>query len=249
MIDIYICIDNNYANNWKHLYNSIKANTQEKIRFNIICECDVDITDIESDINPIKVMPQIEIYRKFNLKETRAIYLRWMIPELTTKDKAIYLDVDTVVLGDIAEIWNIDLKQNYIAAVPSYIAETIDNPMFKAIQGGTYESNGEKNYLSGQLVINCQKWREDNIKDKLISFVVKHGVLDEVALDIICANRVHELDRYWCFPASYVDESHQHPAMLSEYDIKKAKLLHWPGPFKPWGKKTVRNYEYYERYK
>ena len=32
-------------------------------------------------------------------------------------DKAIYRDSDTVVLGDIAELYDVDLKDNYVGAV------------------------------------------------------------------------------------------------------------------------------------
>lgn len=244
MIEIFIAIDNNFSNHWEHVFNSIKANTKEKISFNIICESDVKVHVSDANINIINVEPQIKQYKKFNLQSTRAIYLRWLIPELTKSDKAVYFDTDVIVLGDVKELWDIDLKDNYIAAVPSYIFKTVGQGAF--IQGGCRESR-VRSFLSGQLVMNCRAWREFKLKDKMIEFALDNNVLDEAPLSIICNGHIHELSKYWCVPANYISDGYKHSQMLYDYDMKRVKLLHWSGPYKPWIKQG-RNHEYYKKY-
>lgn len=244
MIEIFVAVDDNYKDHWRPVYNSIKANTKEKISFNIICESNVQISTPLPDVHVIHVIPEITTRKKFNFKPTRAIYLRWMIPELTDSDKAIYLDIDLVVTGDIKELWDVELGDNYVAAVESYIFNNVDEGSF--IQGKC-PGSAVRSYLSGQMVINCKKWREDSIKKALTSFVIEHDVLDEAPISIICKGKIKELSRYWCVPANYVTRDWAHPRMKFYYNLDNAKLWHWSSAKKPW-LGEVKNDEIYRRY-
>jgi lipopolysaccharide biosynthesis glycosyltransferase len=244
VIPIYITLDNNYKDHWRHVYNSIKANTRSDISFNIICEPDVRIDASEDDINIICVEPLIEEYRRFNRFDTRAIYLRWLIPLLTKEDKAIYLDTDVVVTGDVKELWDIDIGDNYIAAVPSYIFKTVEEGFW---QQGKCPGGDAKSYLSGQLLINCKKWRDDDVIKKLTDFSKQYNLLDEAPVSIVLKDSIYELDRHWCFPANYIEGEYKHEQMLYDYDINNIKLWHWSGQPKPWNGKA-RHQEVYERY-
>lgn len=247
MIDVFITIDRNFENNWRHVYNSIKDNTKEKISFNILCEDNVNITCSENDINVIRVKPIVEIIKSFNGKGTRAIYLRWLIPDYAKQDRAIYLDADVIVLGDVKELWEMNLEYYVMGCVPSYIFPTIGDPIFQSIQG-EYQETGIINYLSGQIVFNCDYWNRLMIKQKLIDFVNLYNVLDELAMDVVCDDLIKPLDKYWCVPASYVTKDWKHPKILHDYDIDKVKLWHYSGPWKPWMRINGRNYEYYKKY-
>ena len=244
MINIFIAIDNNYLGKWRHVYNSIKANTKEEIQFNIICEKDVKILPEEKNIKVIHVLPVMLQFKTYQYKQTRALYLRWLIPDLCRGDKAIYLDIDLVVTADIKELFDIDLKDNLIAAVPSYYHETIDQAQIS--QRGTYGGK-ENNYLSGQLLINCKLWREYKILNELMKFVCLYDTLDETALSAVCKGHVHELDINWCYPASHLSETKTDKKIKYKYDMDKIKIWHWPGTAKPWLEKTL-NKEVYERY-
>jgi lipopolysaccharide biosynthesis glycosyltransferase len=244
VIPIYITLDNNYKDHWRHVYNSIKANTRSDISFNIICEPDVGIDASEDDINIICVEPLIEEYRRFNKNNTRAVYLRWMIPSLCKADKAIYLDCDLVVTGDIKELYDTDLGDNYIGAVRTY-GERVD--LIGKIQG--MDLDGYDNILSGQLLINCGLWREDCITEMLVEFATENDVLDEAPLTVVCDGRIKYLDRYWCVPASHVEDMQKNPGIKYIYDFSKAKLFHFSGAKKPMFEDGLRNKELYEVYK
>jgi lipopolysaccharide biosynthesis glycosyltransferase len=243
MIDIYIAIDNHYKNNWMHVYNSIKANTKEPIRFNIICESDVSISNDRPDINIIHVTPDIETIKKFNQKQTRSIYLRWMIPDLCKGNKAIYLDCDLVVTGDIKELWDVELGNYCLAAVKTYALRFDLISQIQGINVSEYD-----NYLSGQMLINCEKWRQDNIRERLTDFALDNSCLDEAPINIVLAGKIKELDKYWCIPASHVDDGIQHKEIKYKYDFSKGRIFHWPGANKPFHNKGVKNYAIYQKY-
>ena len=57
---------------------------------------------------------------------TKTTYFRLFIPDLYPQyDKVLYLDSDIVVLGDIAELYNTNIKGNLVAAVPDDSVQTI----------------------------------------------------------------------------------------------------------------------------
>ena len=62
-----------------------------------------------------------KICEKLHMRDyyTKATYYRFFIPELFPQyDKGLYLDCDIVMTVDIAELYNTELGDNYIAAIP-----------------------------------------------------------------------------------------------------------------------------------
>lgn len=49
---------------------------------------------------------------------TPATYLRLLLTEVLPLDKLIYIDADTLVLGDISDLFAIDLDERVLAGVP-----------------------------------------------------------------------------------------------------------------------------------
>lgn len=62
-------------------------------------------------------MPIFEDWRMTNWG-TRFTPFRWVIPYLCGfKGKAIYLDVDTLLLSDISELWKINMNRNHVVSL------------------------------------------------------------------------------------------------------------------------------------
>ena len=72
-------------------------------------------------------------------------------------DKILQLDVDTVVVDDISDLWNIDLKNKWFAAVE----ET----------HSTYKPFGPKYYNIGVAMFNLDQIRKDQVDEKLIHYL------------------------------------------------------------------------------
>ena len=77
-----------------------------------------------------------------------------LIPEL---DKVLQLDVDTVVVDDISELWDINLKNKWFAAVLE--------------DHSTYKPFGPKYYNIGVTMFNLDQIRKDGIDEKLIQYL------------------------------------------------------------------------------
>lgn len=218
MVNIYSCHDT--MDGISPLFKSIKKNTSVPVK----CKTIENIPDVNIDMH------------KGGFVKSQYMYYRFFIPKICNADTAIYFDSDCIVLGDVAELAEIELGNNLIAAVRDRYAVDIAFTQFH--QGFLPDGICDKkspSYYSGQLIINCKLWREENITEKLIAFCSKYKTLDMIALNVVCAGRIYELPRQWCVSANYDDANND------------TRLLHWHGKAKPWAV-TCRNQKYYEEY-
>lgn len=88
-----------------------------------------------------------------------AFYLRLLAPTLLPDiDKALYLDCDLIVNGDIQELYNINLEDYAVAAVHD---ATLSYNIVKDYLGYDYWKDGYFN--SGVLLMNLRYWRTHNL--------------------------------------------------------------------------------------
>lgn len=115
------------------------------------------------------------------------VYYRLIIPELIPQyDKIIYSDVDVMFKTDMAELYDEDISDYQCAAVP------VENRDEKAgIHQHFAEYENEFIYMSGFLVLNAKKMREEKIVDKFFdnmrSFEKKLKMFDLEVLNLSCS--------------------------------------------------------------
>ena len=103
----------------------------------------------------------------------RGALFRFCLPYVLQEDKVIYFDCDIVCQLDIAELWNIDLQEKSLAAVP-------DNHALNYLETGKVVSHKrevklwnflgihyEKYFNSGVLVMNLKKMRDNNFMQRV----------------------------------------------------------------------------------
>lgn len=237
MIPVFFCFDSNLQTHVAPAFNSVYLNTKAEIEFHAIVLSDVSMEYIHNyEHAGIHVhcvdTPDIQV-NKCGIVQSPAMYLRWLIPYYTTASKAVYLDNDIIVLGDIADMYNVPLCSDLIGAVKDKFADTVGDTAHH--QGVIPGASALPSYYSGQLVINCDAWRAEGITEKLFDIAQKYDTLDMVALNYVCAGRIYPLAPEWCVSAQY-DE-------VPSY----ARLLHWHGRTKPWDRNAV-NKKYYDEY-
>ncbi len=93
------------------------------------------------------------------------LFVTEFLPE--TIDRVLYLDSDTIIEGSLKELWETNLDNYYIAGVDDCLSKSY-RKIVEIGYDGVYCN-------SGVLLINLKKWREDNIKEKLIECVIKHN--------------------------------------------------------------------------
>ncbi len=124
--------------------------------------------------------------RKENLLRTDiftlTIYFRIFLPFMFSEyDKAIYLDSDTCICGDISELYNIDLKDNLFGGCNDISCQ--DNEIlcnyFKMNAGVTINE-----YInSGVLLMNMKKLREVEFETHFLY------LLDKYHFDTVCPDQ------------------------------------------------------------
>ena len=119
-------------------------------------------------------------------------WFRIKIPELCPDlDKILYLDCDTLINDSIINLWNIDLKNNYLAAVKDII--NVDKHIKRLKMEDNYYFN------SGVLLLNCVKFREDDVFHK-IKDITKSNLYDilycdQDTLNIIADSKKIDLEK------------------------------------------------------
>ncbi len=131
---------------------------------------------------------------------TLAIFFRIFIPEMFKEyDKAIYIDADTCIVGDISKLYNTDLEGNLIGGC-------VDKSIVGIKPIEEYFTNGVgvdyHEYInSGVLLLNMKKLRERKIADKFLYLFNKYHFEnvdpDQAYINAMCKGNIKFLDNRW----------------------------------------------------
>jgi lipopolysaccharide biosynthesis glycosyltransferase len=163
-------------------------------------------------------------------------------------DKIIYSDVDIVFMDDISELWEINLQDEYIAAIKHPFIK-FDPKELSHLSKEHYEKLKDSYFAGGIWVLNLSALRRDNLEKTMMQIIEddsfeKRGN-DQDIMNIACEGRVKFISlRYISFP--YLTdmmnkdgfESHYSKEELME-SIYKPKILHYAA-WKPWKNTETR---------
>lgn len=159
-------------------------------------------------------------------------------------DKVLYLDCDSLIVGSYKDLWQVDISNYYCAGVLDGI-----NTSVKQALG----FNKNDTYINaGFLLVNLKKWREENVEETFIKFMIENqhrfyqhdqGVLNNVFKDkILIVNPEYNLQIY--FQTLDYDLARKFTCMETEYYseeiVDNARenpvFLHFCGPNydRPW---------------
>lgn len=172
---------------------------------------------------------------------SKTTYFRLFLPEVYKEyDKIIYIDSDTVVLTDIAELYNIEMGKNLIAGVPDGAVQTV--PIFQDYVERVVGVSDFNNYFNaGVLLMNLEELREIEFQEKFLYLLstVKFAVAqDQDYLNRICKGRVKIIDSGW-------DAMPMEPLRMPDEDLK---IIHFNLGAKPWHHDNVLYDQYFWKY-
>ena len=170
---------------------------------------------------------------------TESIFYRIFIAALYPEySKAIYLDCDIVVLGDISKFYNIDLGDNILGAINDDVIVT--NDAFRHYSNYGVGVEYSKYFNSGVLVMNLDEFRKQQIQQRFIYLLIKYNfetaAPDQDYLNVLCYNKVH-----------YIDKSWDKMPVGGDYD-GELNLIHYNNFRKPWYYDDVQYGEYFWEY-
>lgn len=184
----------------------------------------------------------------------RATFYRIHIDEiLSNHKKVIYIDCDTIVLADLAELWNQNMEGKAVAAAPDLIMKSFVNtgtPSMKetgALSSKLYlkEYLGMGEYYddyfqAGVIVFDLEKYSSLEISNKAHTELIskKHWFLDQDILNKHLVGNVRFIDTSWnCVNVSGDISSNLEKKwkIKCNEDLNLPKIIHYAGYHaKPW---------------
>lgn len=186
-------------------------------------------------------------------------YARYFLPELfpNLKGKIVFIDDDCVVQGDIAELYKTPIKTGHLAAFSqdcvgvnkrlshrsNIYSEFLDftNPHIKELGFKPTACS----FNTGLFLANLTEWRLHNVTRQLLHWLelnTKESIYSnsvagggsQPPMMIVFYSHYSSLPPMW-------HVRHLGLTTGSSYSrdfVKSARLLHWNGRFKPWGRKS-----------
>jgi lipopolysaccharide biosynthesis glycosyltransferase len=178
---------------------------------------------------------------------TMATMDRLILPELLHEvERVTYVDMDTVVEGDVCELASIDLRGRPLAArtsefsmanewrrigdlLPAQAASDLRRSM------STRHAFDYTNFNAGVLVLDLARMRADGFVAVHLPLVARFGLNDQDLLNAYVGPDRVELDRRW-------------NALPMFEDVTEPGIIHFAGALKPWGDQLVAYQDRWQRY-
>jgi len=173
---------------------------------------------------------------KIHAHLTVETYYRLLIAEYVPDNikKIIYIDSDMVVLKDISLLWKEKFSKNIIFAVRAQWGDTIGK-----IISNHKEIGLDPNAIyfnAGLLLINLEKWRNENFSKKLIDYAennqdyIEHE--DQDILNVIFYKKWLEVNPLWNY--CVILPKNKNEEKWKPYIKFPPNIIHYLGKKKPW---------------
>lgn len=252
-IPIFYACDENYV---KYTMVSIKsmienANPKNNYKIYILCTdvsnesleklsrlqndfFSIEFVDMEEKMKDLKDSLPVRDY--FSMTTYYRMFIPQMFPEL---DKVVYIDSDTIVLGDIADMYNFDLGDNYVAAAQCQVI--VQEEIFSSYVENVLGMNYLEYFNAGVLVMNCKAFREIDLLKTFLELLDMYTFVvaqDQDYLNLICKDKVLWMDSAW------------NMEVFGELPCKEEemKIIHYNLSAKPWNYPDCRLAIYFWRY-
>lgn len=163
---------------------------------------------------------------------------RLLLPELFSQySRILYIDSDTLILADVAELFISPLNGKTVGAMREAVSEQLKE---------YYHNLGvEKTFNAGVLLIDMELFRERKIGRQCLELLIEDSnrekrklqYMDQDALNIVLKEQVCFLGSEWNFLYRYMEDL---DLLCAEYKdtylegSRDIKLLHYVSEIKPW---------------
>lgn len=222
-IDVFI-IDGGIGDLNKQNLNSIAVKYGRNIIF-------VDLEKISSNM-------------KVDTNFCRSTYGKLFLSQITDVDRMLAFDCDTIVTGSLSELLDYDMENILVAGVQDTV-----NPYYVS---KAQLSNG-KRYINcgGVIVLNLQLWREMNIEQRCLEYVLEHEgnppFVDQGTINYICKDHIKVLSPHYnlinpmfMFSVERIKKLFKIDKYYTQAEVDDAKsnpiVIHYTGEFfnRPW---------------
>ena len=251
-IPIFFSTDDNYIPFLDVAIRSLIANASKNFRYRIIvlntglsqesidtvkeneaAGFSIDFVDISREVE--KIRSSFKHVYHFTVAAYYRLFIASLFPQYK---KIVYLDCDLVVTGDISKLYNTDLGDNIIAAAPEQFVQS--TPEFRAYAKYALGVDPDGYVNSGVLVIDLEKFRQNQIKEQFVHLITKHNFdlidPDQAYINYLCRGRIYTLANGW-----------NKTPLPTECEGEK-NIVHYALYKKPWQYDDVIDGEYFWEY-
>ena len=130
---------------------------------------------------------------------SKTTYFRLFIAEMFPEyDKAIYIDSDTVVEGDISQFYMEDIGDSYVGGIQDQAFS--QDELFGQYAEKVLGIGHDYCFNAGIILINCAQFRKQQVLNQFVELLHMYNFVvtqDEDYLNIICQNKVHWMPFAW----------------------------------------------------
>lgn len=272
-----LACNNYYVPYLAAMLQSIVQNAKQNRKYNLY----LLTTDISSEnLNKLKSLVNIDERFNFNCVNVQKFcenqnffvhthisvetYYRFFILDLfkNTK-KVLYLDCDMVVNADIAELYDTDIGENYLAAAKDIdLAGAIKHNKEQALY--VKEEIGcqgaDEYFQAGVLLFNLPEMKKQAGMERLIetSQEKNWNYMDQDILNHVYQKKIFYLNQNWNCVMDWREPAASRMAILKEAPFqlyneylearKNPKIIHYAGYQKPWNVPSCDFAEYFWKY-
>ena len=164
-------------------------------------------------------------------------------------EKILYLDGDTIVRGNLSDLWNMDMNGKTIGMS---IEPTIEKERISILELGDYPY-----YNSGVLLVNLKRWRELEAGRKIIEYYKKFDgqlfAADQDAINgamkdeiITISPKYNFYNIFYQYPYSFLVKNMKPKKYISremfEDAVKNPVIIHYLGEERPWRSGNTHKY-------
>lgn len=259
VIPVFLTIDDYFTKYASVLIQSIIDNARENDHYRVIIvhrglsdenvyaltqmqseNVEIQTAYLDADLSGIP--NREENYLRLDFFTLSIFYRLFLANQFTEYDKAIYIDCDGVVPGNLVDLYHMDLANNLIAAAPDHSIWHVPG-MIKYIEGAL--GINYKSYInSGVLLINMKAFREERFTDHFLNLMKKYHFAciapDQDYLNMICRDRISYLDETW----NAMPKDHQY----DDEQLTDPQLVHYNLFYKPWHFDNIMYEDYFWKY-
>ena len=215
------------------LNTGLRKDNEAKIKKNERDGVSIDFIDISPEVERIKARLK-DVYH-FSVVTYYRLFIASLFPRY---DKVLYLDCDIVVLGDISQLYNVDIGHNILAGAPeSFVRGTREFRIYAERALGL-DPDGYIN--AGVLLLNLEQFRKMRIEERFVELISEYDFdlldPDQAYLNYLCDGKIYALPSSW--------NKEPLPHVMEE----EKNIVHYALYKKPWQYDDVIDGEYFWNY-
>lgn len=166
---------------------------------------------------------------------THATYFRIFAARLIEEDEVLYLDGDIIVQQSLDQLFDLDLGDDYLAAVADPSVKDLERLHLSPEQGY---------FNAGVMMLNLKQWRATDFDSRVLEFIAlnpkKVFFNDQCGLNAIAQGKWKKLHPKWNLQTAFFEEKSKSDCLrvFSSVQIREAmthpSIIHFTGSNKPW---------------